>query len=245
MHMHSLDLTLDSPAENLALDEALLLDAEGGTGGEVLRFWMSPLPFVVVGFGARVREEVFWDRCRQHEVPVLRRCSGGGTVLQGAGCLNYALVLRIEPDTPTAAITATNQFVMAENARTLSSVLGLPVTVEGHTDLVVGGRKVSGNSQRRLRHHLLFHGTRMLSLDPALMTRLLRPPSRQPDYRAHRPHETFVANLNVEAQKVKAALASAWQANRTLSIVVRERVRDRTRRLVTERYGRDDWNLRT
>jgi lipoate-protein ligase A len=243
--MHRLDLTLDSPAENLALDEALLLDAEEGAGSEVLRFWLSPTPFVVVGIGARLQEEVFWDICQIEGVPVLRRCSGGGTVLQGPGCLNYALVLRIRPGTPTATITATNQFVMKRNAAALSSLLGKRVSVEGHTDLSIAGRKVSGNAQRRLRNHFLFHGTFLLSLDSALLSRLLPSPPRQPDYRAGRPHEAFVENLGIAAEQVKTVLARAWEADASLALDAIPGVLNRTRKLVADRYSSDEWNLRS
>ena len=47
--MNFLDLTLPSVAENLALDEALLLECEAGTGQEVLRLWEWPRPAVVLG----------------------------------------------------------------------------------------------------------------------------------------------------------------------------------------------------
>ena len=47
--MRHLDLTLPSPAENLACDEALLDWCESGEGVETLRFWESPVPFIVVG----------------------------------------------------------------------------------------------------------------------------------------------------------------------------------------------------
>ena len=49
--MKLLDYTLPSAAENLALDEALLIAAEEGTGGEVLRLWESP----AAGGGGRLR----------------------------------------------------------------------------------------------------------------------------------------------------------------------------------------------
>src|SRR5215470_19204848 len=91
--MHYLDLTLATPAENLALDEALLLEAEAGRGGEVLRFWEWPLPAVVLGAGGRLAEDVDEAACRADVVPILRRSSGGGTVLLGNGCLLFSLVL--------------------------------------------------------------------------------------------------------------------------------------------------------
>jgi lipoate-protein ligase A len=86
------------------------------------------------------------------------------------------------------------------------------VTVSGHTDLVIDGRKFSGNSQRRRKHFLLFHGTFLLNFDLALIAEVLRMPSKQPDYRADRSHGDFLANLGVSSTSVKDALREAWRA---------------------------------
>ena len=91
--MRLLDCSFQEPAMNLALDEVLLNDAEEGHSPEVLRFWESPVPFVVLGLTQRLSEEVHEDACARDGIPILRRASGGGCVLQGKGCLNYALVL--------------------------------------------------------------------------------------------------------------------------------------------------------
>ncbi len=99
--MKHLDLTLPSPAENLACDEALLDWREENGGEEILRFWESPETFVVVGYANKIATEVNVENCRAKQIPIFRRCSGGGTVLQGAGCLNYALILRIAENSPT------------------------------------------------------------------------------------------------------------------------------------------------
>src|SRR5437667_5341974 len=90
--MRFLDLTLPTAAENLALDEALLLEAEAGRGGEVLRLWEWSRYAVVLGAGCRLAE-VDEAACAADAVPILRRASGGGTVLLGPGCLCYTLVL--------------------------------------------------------------------------------------------------------------------------------------------------------
>src|SRR5262245_1919259 len=94
--MYFLDLALDSLAANLALDEALLLEAEAGRGGEVLRVWEWSAPAVVLGAGCRLAEDVNEAACHADGVPIQRRASGGGTVLLGAGCLLYSLVLAYE-----------------------------------------------------------------------------------------------------------------------------------------------------
>src|SRR5204863_255304 len=94
--MHYLDLTLHTAQANLALDEALLLDAEEGLSGEVLRLWEWPERAVVLGSACRLGEDVDEFACAAAGVPILRRSSGGGTVLLGAGCLCFSLVLRFD-----------------------------------------------------------------------------------------------------------------------------------------------------
>jgi lipoate-protein ligase A len=238
--MRTLDLTLPSAAENLALDEGLLLDAEHGTGTEVLRFWMSPTPFVVVGIGARAAHEVRADECASRGIPLLRRCSGGGTVVQGPGCLNYCLILRIQAHGPLNSIQGTNRHIMQRHALGLSRLIRREVTVQGHTDLAIQGRKISGNAQRRLRRHLLFHGTFLLDFDLDLVTALLPEPALQPAYRRKRSHRDFIQNLQRSATEVKRSLIETWHAIGNHAEIPQDRVAG----LVQERYGRPEWNLR-
>jgi lipoate-protein ligase A len=186
-------------------------DCEAG-GLEVLRFWESAVPFVVVGYANRVATEVNLPACRERGVPVLRRVTGGGTVVQGPGCLNYSLVLRLDHHPATASIKQTNLWIMNRHAAALTELLGRPVRRRGDTDLAVGDRKFSGNAQRRGRQALLFHGTLLLEFDLDLAAALLPMPSRQPDYRVGRSHSDFVMNLGVSAGAVKAALGAAWEA---------------------------------
>ena len=83
--MKFLDLTLPTAAENLAMDEALLDGCEAGRGGETLVFWEPREPFVVVGYANHLAREVNVEACRARGIPIFRRCSGGGTVLQMPG----------------------------------------------------------------------------------------------------------------------------------------------------------------
>jgi lipoate-protein ligase A len=76
-----------SPAEQLACDEALLDYCESHESPGLIRFWESSTHFVVLGYGKRLAAEVFEEACEQLNVPVLRRASGGGTVVQGPGAL--------------------------------------------------------------------------------------------------------------------------------------------------------------
>lgn len=234
-----LDLSLPSPAANLACDEALLDAAEEDGAGELLRFWESTTHFVVLGYGNKVKEEVNLEACRAAGVPVLRRCSGGGTVLQGPGCLNYSLVLNGGDNSPHHSIPATNRFVMDRHRQALAALLGKRVTVEGQTDLAVADLKFSGNAQRRKRNWLLFHGTFLLNFDLDLIEKLLLLPSRQPPYRQGRSHTAFLTRLPVTSDAIKSSLGEAWDASATPAKLPEARIA----RLVADKYARDEWNL--
>jgi lipoate-protein ligase A len=241
--MDLLDLTLPDPAANLACDEALMDAHETSGGADILRFWEPGRAFVVVGYSNRVTTEVDVEACRRRQIPVLRRCSGGGTVLQAPGCVNYSLVMRMERHADLAGLTETNRYVMERHRAVIERLLAGragSVTFDGHTDLALAGRKFSGNAQRRKRHTVLFHGCFLLSADLALIGELLRFPSRQPVYRRGRSHAEFLVNLPVSAGDLKRALAEEWRADRVSTDYPRRLVD----RLIAERYGRDGWNLR-
>jgi len=238
--MKYLDRTLRTAQENLACDEALLDECEEGRPDEILRFWEPRQHFVVLGYSNKVSAEVNLDSCQALGFPVLRRCSGGGTVLQGPGCLNYAVILRIREGSATANITEANAFVMNRNRNALNSLLGGQVLIQGHTDLTLQGLKFSGNSQRRRRRFLLFHGSILLGLDLALVEQALRLPSKQPSYRRNRAHKDFLTKLTLKADAVKDAMKQVWEANDILEDVPEERIEH----LVHVKYAREEWNLK-
>jgi lipoate-protein ligase A len=229
-----------APADHLAWEEAALDAVEAGESPPLLWFWESSGPFVVLGYGQRAAAEADLDACGRDGVPVLRRCSGGGAVVQGPGCLNYGVAVPIEPDGPTASITGTNDWVMERQRRAIEAAAGRPVARRGDTDLAVGDRKFSGNAQRRKRRALLFHGTLLLAFDLDTLARWLRFPSLQPDYRAGRGHGEFVANLGIAAAQAKTALVREWGAQPSAPPEMTPRVRE----LRAARYGDPAWHAR-
>ncbi len=238
--MQLFDLSFDTPEENLACDEAILEECEERGGAGVLHFWESPRYFVVVGYTGKLSEEANLEACRAKQIPVLRRCSGGGTVVQGKGCLNYSLVAPIAEGESLTGIAQTNCVVMQANARALTRALGAgstPATRRGVTDLAIGDLKFSGNAQRRKRKFFLFHGTFLLDFDLSLIPQILREPKVQPEYRAQRSHEKFITNLNIPAQVVKDVLIEEWKASGVLPAP-----RERIAKLVEEKYARREWN---
>jgi lipoate---protein ligase len=234
------ELSLPTPEENLACDEALLDLCETGGSEGLLRLWAPRQYFVALGYANKAETEVNLDFCRSRSIPVLRRCTGGGTVLQGPGVLNYSLILPINDSGPCHSIPATNQFILERHRDVLAGLLCAPVEWRGQTDLAIGGLKFSGNAQRRRRRFLLFHGSFLLHLDLNLVEQALPLPSRQPDYRADRSHPDFLINLNVPASAISTALINAWDATSPLTPIPSSQISW----LAREKYSLDEWNLR-
>ncbi len=237
--MRYLELTLPSIAQNLALDEALLEDAQAGDAQvETLRIWQARSRFVVLGRSSRVAEEVRQSSAREMSVPVFRRVSGGATVVAGPGCMFYALVLSLERRPHLRMLDVAHQMVMGSLQSALKPLVP-HIELDGTCDLVVGSRKVSGNSVRLVRDWMLYHGTLLLDMDLTLADRLLKHPPREPDYRGGRTHADFLANLQISFSKSAAALRSHWQADSLCDSLPEARIE----LLVRDKYSQDAWNL--
>jgi lipoate---protein ligase len=231
-----LEGTLPTLEENLAMDEALLLGAESGASGEVLRFWEWPAPAVVLGAGGSIAIDVNEPACREDGVPLHRRASGGGTVLLGRGCLLYSLVLEYARAPELRDVTASYRWVLGKVRDALRPVATLEQI--GISDLALDGRKVSGNAQQRKSRFLLHHGSLLHAFDGSSVGRYLHAPERAPAYRADRDHASFVTNLPADANALKQLLAAEFAAERgELSDAVMARVPA----LITERYAQQEW----
>lgn len=235
-----LDLTLPTAAANLALDEALLEQAEAsGQPQECLRLWEPAGPLAVIGRSSLVEQEVDEGACRQRNVPVLRRASGGAAIVAAPGCLMYAVVLSLELRPQLRSIDEAHRFVLGQLVEGIRP-LAPGVERRGTSDLAIGDRKFSGNSLRVKREHLLYHGTLLYDFPLELIAACLRTPPRQPEYRAGRAHRDFVANLPVDPAALRRAIVAAWSADEPLA----DWPRQLTERLVAEKYATREWNYR-
>jgi len=214
--MHQTAVHLDqTAADHLEREWRLFQRVEAGDGDGLYCIWQTPVPVVVIGRFTAAAEHVIEDACRADNVPVLRRCSGGGTVVLGPGSVNYAVAVPLVSRPELQDVAASFRIILGRIAAALD-VPGL--SMAGDTDLVLNGRKVSGNAQRRGRRALLHHGTLLHDFDPGLAVRYLREPSRQPAYRARRSHEAFLGNLPLSSAEVRARVHAACDAFATIGM---------------------------
>jgi lipoate-protein ligase A len=177
-------------AENLAIDDTAARSASA-TGLRRLRFWWGGPPAVVMGSSEQLEQVVDAEACARLGVAVLKRSTGGGSVLQTGGVLNYSLI------TPAPAILDLKAgFRPGINLIcAILAAFGVVGRPEGTSDVAVGDRKISGNAQARRWKALLVHGTLLVDFDHGLAEAVLKHPPREPVYRRRRPDRDFLVTL--------------------------------------------------
>ena len=193
----------DAPETVRGIEQDFALLDEGRAASHA---WTTTQTAVVLGRSRDLSFEVAMDECARRGVAILRRTSGGGTVVLGPGTVQYAFVLphrhtptrqwaaSVEPPALEAVQRACNRAVAALLAECGHRA---PIETDGSGDLRVGDRKVGGLALRRRRDATLLHGTLLTSsADLDLIAAVLRHPAREPAWRGGRPHADFLATLD-------------------------------------------------
>lgn len=242
--MQQIDISLSGPADHLALDETLLLAADAGEIGETIRIWEFQSPTVVLGRSSRVDDEVDRAYCETQSIPIIRRCSGGASVVGGPGCSMYSVVLDLQRRPELRKIDAAHRFVMQRVLAAIQSQIPA-ARFQGTSDLTWQNQKFSGNSLRIARQHLLYHGTVLYQADLDLISRCLLHAPRQPQYRDGRDHRSFVTNIPVAADQLTADLVLHFQAEPAVSRgETPAKLESAMRQLRRDRYDDPAWHFR-
>src|SRR5205807_2382357 len=106
-----------------------------------LRIWEWATRAVVMGAGCRLANDVYGGACARDGVPILRRSSGGGTVLLHQGCLLFTLILAYARAPELRTITSSYRFILGTLIRCLAPACG-PLECAGISDLAQNGRKI-------------------------------------------------------------------------------------------------------
>jgi len=188
-----------SPAENMAIDEAILIAYGEGGGVPTIRFYGWNPPTLSIGCFQKAEREIDFDRLRERGIGFVRRPTGGRAVLHDRE-LTYSLVVS-EGDVPRSVTESYRELSiwLLEGFRRL----GLEADMAARTDgigragrapafataacfdspswyeLVVDGRKIAGSAQMRSRGAVLQHGSVPLELDADKLFGVLRYPNEQ------------------------------------------------------------------
>ncbi len=165
-----------SAFDNMAIDEAILRCVAAGDSLNTLRFYTWEPSAVSVGYFQGLEQEVDLEACQRVGVDVIRRLTGGGAVFHDRdGEITYSLALKANtPGIPQNVLESYG--VLCRGLVLGLRRLGLEASFAPINDILVNGRKISGNAQTRRFGGILQHGTLLCDVNPALMFSLLKVP---------------------------------------------------------------------
>ncbi len=234
--------------ENMAIDEAVLQCMAPGQPC-TLRFYEWRPSAVSIGYFQGVEQEVDVDACRAKGVDVVRRLTGGGAVYHDReGEVTYSLIVpESYPGIPHKVLESYG--VLCAGVVKGLAKLGLPAVFRPINDILVNGKKISGNAQTRRFGGILQHGTILYTVDPALMFSLLKVPNEKLRDKIIAGVEERVTSITRELGPVdKAVIVRALTAGFAEALAIelvegelREEELILATRLRTERYGDTVW----
>lgn len=164
---------ITDPTINLALEEYVLENF--GEKDTYLLFYVNK-PSIIIGRNQNAVEEINTEYVDENDIKVVRRLSGGGAVYHDEQNLNFSFITKDDGDSFHNFAKFTQPVVEALNN------IGVPAELIGRNDLLVEGRKISGNAQFSTKGRMFSHGTLMLDSEI----------------------ENVVAALNVNKEKIES-----------------------------------------
>ncbi|WP_029266965.1 lipoate--protein ligase [Virgibacillus alimentarius] len=143
---------ITDPSINLAIEQYVL--QKFGTEDTYLLFYINR-PSIIIGKNQNTVEEINTDYVDEQGIKVVRRLSGGGAVYHDEGNLNFSFITKDDGDSFHNFAKFTEPVVQALNK------MGVPAELQGRNDLVVNGRKISGNAMFSTKGRMFSHGTLM------------------------------------------------------------------------------------
>lgn len=143
---------ITDPYINLAIEEYVLQNF--GEQDTYLLFYINE-PSIIIGKNQNSIEEINRKYVDENNIKVVRRLSGGGAVYHDLGNLNFSFITKDDGDSFHNFARFTEPVVRALNK------MNVPAELIGRNDLLIDGRKFSGNAQFSTRGRMFSHGTLM------------------------------------------------------------------------------------
>jgi lipoate-protein ligase A len=188
-----LETGLADGATNMAMDEAILWAVAEGESRPTLRFYGWEPPCLSIGYGQSMEGEVNVDKCLESGIGLVRRPTGGRSILH-ADELTYSVVVpQAEPRVAGGVIESYRRLSagLVAGLRALGVAVAQVETVNdkggsaacfdapSSYEIAVGGKKLVGSAQVRKKRVVLQHGSLLLEGDIARIFDFLRVPSEE------------------------------------------------------------------
>jgi len=171
--------------------------------------------YVCLGYHQDLEKEIDLDFCREKELPIIRRSQGGGATYLDGDQVFYQIVAKNSPAVPRN-VEEMFERLLAVTVETYR-MLGVEAEFKPLNDVVVGGRKISGNGAGMHESASILVGNVILDLDYGMMARVLRVPDEKFRDKMAKSMRDWVSTLRRElghpppAETVKQKYVEAFQ----------------------------------
>lgn len=184
-----------NPFFNHALEEYVITQMED----EAFILWRNE-PSILIGRNQNTLSEIHADYVQDHQIQVVRRLTGGGTVFCDLGNINFTFI--------THKKEGSNGFEkFAQPVINALQSLGIPAEFTGRNDIVIEGKKISGNAQYHYQNKLLHHGTILYSGDLSKLAAALKSKPLKFSDKSVKSVASRVTNINAYMQETIDVLA--------------------------------------
>jgi lipoate-protein ligase A len=227
------------PAANLALEEYLLKAWDC----PVFMLWRNA-PAIIIGRNQNALEEINVDYVKAKGIAVIRRLTGGGAVFHDLGNINFTFIMNAGE-----AISSYEQFTRP--IVELLNRMGVPAEFSGRNDLLIDGKKFSGNAQTVYKNRILHHGTLLFSSDMTDLSAALRVNPLKIQSKGIKSIKSRVTNISeylkeppTVSEFMKKIEEYIFETNRNAeNYDLNAADREAVNKLVNDKYGRWEWNF--
>ncbi|MEM1582118.1 MAG: biotin/lipoate A/B protein ligase family protein [Candidatus Bathyarchaeia archaeon] len=248
-----LDTGLRDAFYNMALDEAIAIARARDIVPNTVRFFRWEPSAVSIGYFQSMGEEVDVEACDRLGINYVRRRTGGGAVYHDRdGELTYSIIVIENHRLISRDFQKTYEILCSGLVEGLR-LLGVPAEFKPINDIVVNGRKISGNAQTRGMGVVHQHGTILRDVNPQLMFTVLKVPSEKIRDKMIRSVEERVTSLkkylgrDIGFGELKNALISGFESTFNIELESGEITDFEERmamKLKEEKYSKKEWNFR-
>lgn len=229
-------------------DSQLLYHALAYLGREGLFLLQPESPYVCLGYHQDALQEVDVDYLAEQNIPVFRREVGGGAVYLDQGQLFYQLILRADrPDVPANKEAFYRKFLgpVVETFRDF----GVEAEFKPVNDIVVNGRKISGNGAAEIEGMVILVGNFLLDFNFDMMARSLKVPDEKFRDKVHKTLNDALTTLARESGTPPSIEALSERVIERYTPLLGEltpreidgALRDEANRLWREQFDTPDW----
>ncbi|GAA0364958.1 lipoate--protein ligase [Alkalibacterium iburiense] len=187
---------IHDPQLNLAIEYYLLNEVV--LDEPILLFYINDNS-IIIGRNQNTYEEVNTDYVEENDVTVVRRFSGGGAVYHDMGVLNFCFLTKDDGQSFRDFKKFTTPVI---NALHQMGVDG--AELRGRNDLVIDGKKFSGNAMYAKNGRLTSHGTLMFDSQIEAVVSALKP-------KKHKLESKGIKSIRSRVTNIKPFLDDSYQ----------------------------------